>query len=94
MIDLNKDEDMLEFEESEKEREIKREIHKLKEAMRYEKQLQRSKKRRICDIKLQMIVLIKRERKKREREVGKAENTWCVVQRQKNCWRVKKVLKC
>ena len=41
-IDLDKDEELIEYEESEKE--IKREIHRMKEELRYEKQQQKSKK--------------------------------------------------
>ena len=43
-IDLDKDEELIEFEESEREKEIKRDIHRMKEAMRYEKQQQKSKR--------------------------------------------------
>ena len=48
---MNKDEEMIEFEESEREKEIKREIFKMKEAMRYEKQQQKSKRRRLNGIR-------------------------------------------
>ena len=43
-IDLGKDEDVAAFEETEKEKEIKREIYRLKEKMRYEKEQQKEKK--------------------------------------------------
>ena len=41
---LDKDEEVIEFEEDEREREINIEIHKMKEELRYEKDLQKSKR--------------------------------------------------
>ena len=46
-IDLGMDEDIAEYEENEREKEIKREIHKMKEKMRYEKEQQKSKRRKL-----------------------------------------------
>ena len=46
-VDLGKDEVLEEYEENEKERLIKREIQKMKEKMRYEKETQKSKKMKL-----------------------------------------------
>ena len=61
-IDLGKDEDIAEFEENEKEREIKREIHKMKEQMRYEKEIQKSKRRKVDRVKENKVVKRKERR--------------------------------
>ena len=46
-IHLDKDEMVEEYEENEKEKELKREIQKLKESIRYEKKIQKSKKMKL-----------------------------------------------
>ena len=47
-IDLGKDEAIVEYEENEREKEVKREIQKMKEKLRYDKQVQREKRRRLA----------------------------------------------
>jgi len=63
-IDIDKDEEIAEFEESEKEKEVKREIQRMKEKLRYDKQLQKAKRRKVIDNKS------KKEEKENEREAN------------------------
>ena len=48
-IDLGKDEAIIEYEENEREKEVKREIQKMKEKLRYDKQVQKEKRRKLAD---------------------------------------------
>ena len=48
-IDLGKDEAIIEYEENEREKEVKREIQKMKEKLMYDKQAQKEKRRKLAD---------------------------------------------
>ena len=84
-IDLGKDEYILEYEENEKEKEIKREIQHMKEKMRYEKETQKHKKqklmRELTEIEKENPMKGQRQKdkviiKKREKKENKKENNW------------------